>query len=138
MVNYEADIDLIKPYLPAGTDPDLFKGHWVFSMVGFRFTHIIKGWVVPFHQRFEEVNLHFYVRWKINGQWRGGTVFIAEFVPKPMITLVARSIYSEQYFTKKMNHTLELEIDSMEATYRWKTRKWYFLSIRVSEPALRC
>jgi hypothetical protein len=131
MVNYEADVELIKPYLPAGTEPDLFEGRCLLSMVGFIFLNTrLKGWAVPFHQRFEEVNLRFYVRRKVNGQWRRGTVFIAEFVPKPMITLVARSIYGEQYFTKKMNHRLEIGKDALEATYRWKTRKWNSLSIR--------
>jgi uncharacterized protein YqjF (DUF2071 family) len=131
MVNYEADVNILKPYLPEGTEPDLFEGRCLVSMVGFLFLHTrLKGWVVPFHQRFEEVNLPFYVRRKVNGKWRRGTVFIAEFVPKPMIALVARKIYGEQYFTRKMSHSLEIGKEELEATYRWKMKNWYSISIR--------
>ena len=131
MANYAVDPNVLQPYLPKGVELDFWNGTCYASLIGFMFLNTkLKGIKIPFHNNFEEVNLRFYVRRKVNGQWRRGTVFIAEFVPKPMITLVARSIYGEQYFTKKMNHTLELGNDALEATYRWKTRKWNSLSIR--------
>ena len=131
MVNYEADPGLIIPFLPAGTEADLYEGRCLMSVVGFLFLNTrLKGWQVPFHQHFEEVNLRFYVRRKVNGQWRRGTVFISEFVPKPMITLVAKAFYGEPYSTRKMKHSMVISPDTLEASYQWKGKNWNSVSVR--------
>jgi uncharacterized protein YqjF (DUF2071 family) len=131
MINYPLDAALLQPWLPYGTEPDLFEGCCLVSMVGFLFLNTrLKGIPVPFHQKFEEVNLRFYVRRKENGIWRRGTVFIKEIVPKPAISLVARLLYGEPYATCKMEHQWQASDNEIQVDYRWKTGKWNSISIR--------
>jgi len=130
MINYALDPEILKPLLPFRTELDLFEGNCLVSMVGFVFLNTrLKGVPVPFHQAFEEVNLRFYVRYKENGTWKRGAVFIGEFVPKPMISLVARTLYGEPYSTKKMKHSWELSADTLHIAYSWKTEAWNSMSI---------
>ncbi|WP_317891064.1 DUF2071 domain-containing protein [Edaphobacter bradus] len=63
MANYAVPEDLLLPYLPAGTELDLYNGSCYVSLVGFLFQNTrVRGIRVPFHVQFEEVNLRFYVR----------------------------------------------------------------------------
>ena len=131
MVNYPVDPELLRPYLPPGTELDFFQGRCLVTVVGFLFLNTrIKGIPVPFHQHFEEVNLRFYVRREVNGEWRRGTVFIAEFVPMPMVALLARMLYGEPYATRKMRNSLSEKPDQLQAVYLWKTSRWNSVSIR--------
>jgi hypothetical protein len=52
---------------------------------------------VLFHRNFKEVKLRFYVRYKNQGEWRRGVVFIRELVPKRTVALVANYVYGENY-----------------------------------------
>lgn len=131
MINYELDPAILRPLLPHRTELDLFEGRCLVSMVGFMFLHTrLKGIPVPFHQRFEEVNLRFYVRYREKDIWKRGAVFIREFVPKPMITLVARTLYGEPYSTRKMKHSRETDSDFIRVEYAWKSGRWNSMSIR--------
>ncbi|HEX7980960.1 MAG TPA: DUF2071 domain-containing protein, partial [Gemmatimonadaceae bacterium] len=97
MLNYEVPPEVLAPYVPRGTSLDLWQGHALVSVVGFRFieTRVI-GVPIPFHRHFDEVNLRFYVRRELpGGEARRGVVFIRELVPKPMIAWVARALYNE-------------------------------------------
>ena len=81
LANYEVDQKLLEPYLPHGTELDVWNGRCYVSLVGFMFQNVrLLGIPVPFHTEFEEVNLRFYVRHKKDGEWRRGAVFISEFV----------------------------------------------------------
>lgn len=60
------------------------------------------GFSVPFHRNFEEVNLRFYVKKKEGDLWKRGVVFIKEIVPKPALSLIANSVYKENYTTRPM------------------------------------
>src|SRR6516162_1575988 len=63
MLNFPADAELLEPYVPAGTELDLWEGRPYVSVVGFQFLHTrVCGLPVPFHRNFEEVNLRTYVR----------------------------------------------------------------------------
>jgi hypothetical protein len=42
----------------------------------------LAGVPVPFHRRFEEVNLRFHVRRETGGETRRGVVFVKEIVPR--------------------------------------------------------
>ena len=58
MVQYAVAPKLLMPYLPGGVELDLFKGQCFVSMVGFLFDRVrLKNMPIPFHTRFEEVNL---------------------------------------------------------------------------------
>ena len=58
MLNYEVDPEILTPYIPLGTELDLWNGKALISLVGFMFmnTHVY-GFSFPFHRNFEEVNL---------------------------------------------------------------------------------
>ena len=63
LLNYAVDASLLAPFVPAGTEIDAFKGKTYLSLIGFEFNRTrVLGFAVPFHQRFEEVNLRFYVK----------------------------------------------------------------------------
>ena len=108
MANYAVDPASLIPFLPLHTELDLREGTCYVSLVGFMFLNTkLKGISIPFHSDFEEVNLRFYVRFKDEGEWKRGTVFVKEIVPKPAIAFVANTIYGEKYETRAMRHSVE-------------------------------
>ncbi len=138
MANYTIDPAILKPYLPFKTELDLFNNKAYVSLVGFMFMNTkILGFQIPFHVNFEEVNLRFYVRHNDNGQWKRGTVFIKEIVPKPAISLIANTLYHEKYVTKRMKHLLTETANEMHLSYQWKHRdKWNRIEATVEKHAL--
>jgi hypothetical protein len=116
MLNYAVDPDLLRPFVPAGTELDSHNGLAYASLIGFEFnrTHLF-GHAVPFHQSFEEVNLRFYVR----RESRRGVVFIRELVPKIAVTAIARFAYGENYSCVPMSHRLESNAGTFAAEYSW-------------------
>lgn len=137
MANYAVAPELLQPYLPYGTELDLWNGTCYVSLVGFLFRKVrLKGLPVPFHTSFPEVNLRFYVRHKGTDGWRRGVVFIREFVPLPAITLVANTIYGEPYQTLPMQHQLIEKEDCLEISYSWRKRGWHSLSVVADKSAI--
>ncbi|MBK0404764.1 DUF2071 domain-containing protein [Adhaeribacter sp. BT258] len=123
--NYVIDPEILSKYVPAKTELDFWNGDCFVSLVGFKFCNTrLKGFRVPFHTDFEEVNLRFYVRHKKNGAWKRGVVFIKEIVPKPAITFVANTIYKENYVTVPMDHLWEHSDNDLKVGYRWKSGNW--------------
>lgn len=137
MANYVVDPVLLKPYLPNKTGPDFFEGNCFVSLVGFMFMNTrLLGFKIPFHVNFEEVNLRFYVRYNDAGNWKRGTVFIKEIVPKPAISLIANTVYHEKYETKKMKHETIETADSIRLSYQWKHKgKWNRMEAVAEKPA---
>lgn len=138
LVNYSVDRNLLEPYLPAKTEMDTWNGLCYLSLVGFMFINTrLKGFTIPFHTDFEEVNLRFYVRHREAGEWKRGVVFIKEFVPKPALTLIANIVYGEHYETLSMSHTWHTSIDDLTVEYKWKKGRWNSLKIiSDSKPGL--
>src|SRR5688572_6732605 len=94
MANFSVDKEILKKYLPHKTEIDIWQNTCYVSLVGFMFLNTkLKGFRIPFHSNFEEVNLRFYVRYKENKEWKRGVVFIKEIVPKPALTFVANRVY---------------------------------------------
>lgn len=122
MLNYEVDPDILKPYIPPGTILDLWKGKALVSMVGFMFLDTqVLGIKWPLHINFEEVNLRFYVKHFNGNEWKRGAVFISEIVPKPMIVVIANTLYKEHYSAMPMRHSInELPGDQTQYLYEWK------------------
>lgn len=119
--NYEIDPALLKKYLPYKTEIDFWNDSCYISLVGFMFLNTkLLGVSVPFHRNFVEVNLRFYVRYKEANEWKRGVVFIKEIVPRPAITLVANTIYGENYQTMKMSHCWEENRDERIVAYTWQ------------------
>src|SRR5690606_7641315 len=117
IINYEIHPDILKPYIPNGTELDYWNGKCYISLVGFMFENVmLLGMKIPFHTRFEEVNLRFYVKRFENNEWKRGVVFIKEIVPKPALTLVANIFYKEHYETLPMLHNYEIGENKREFT----------------------
>ena len=133
MAQYTVEIGTLAPYLPAGVGLDLYRNTCVVSLVGFLFDRVrVKGVAIPFHTRFEEVNLRFYVRRvEPDGTSKRGVVFLREFVPRHAITLIARTLYEEPYSTLPMRHSLATQ--TMDVSYEWKYGgRWQSLAVRAS------
>lgn len=118
--NYTIDKAILMPYLPYGTELDLWNGKCYISLVGMMFMNTkILGVKIPYHVDFEEVNLRFYVKRFEHGQWKRGVVFIKEIVPKKAITFVANNLYNENYQTMKMSHSWKENQRQKIVEYHW-------------------
>lgn len=128
MLNYAVDPESVEPLVPAGTQLDLFQGRCFVSLVGFLFLDTrVRGWAIPFHRNFEEVNLRFYVR----REDRRGVVFVKELVPRRAIAWVARAVYGENYEAVPMRH------GTSPPRYAWKYRKrWMSMELAPDGPFL--
>lgn len=125
MLNYAVDPALLTPHVPRGTELDLWRGEALVSLVGFQFLKTrLRGWRVPWHQSFIEVNLRFYVRREADDGWRRGVVFLKEIVPKRAVTWIANTVYHEHYITRPMSHRVQLPASATDRTghlqYRWR------------------
>ncbi len=130
MLNFRTDPGLLQPYVPAGTELDFRDGETYISIVGFLFQKTrLLGFPVPFHRKFEEVNLRFYVRRLAGKKWRRGVCFLREIAPKPAVSFVARRLYGERYITLPMKHRIEPELFE----YGWKNRgRWNQLQVQTT------
>ncbi len=119
MANYEVERALLSSRVPFGTDLDLHDGKCFVSLVGFMFLDTrVMDFLIPFHVKFEEVNLRFYVRREAANEVRRGVVFIKEIVPRGAIAAVARTLYGEPYERWKMSHFCNDE----HVRYSWEKR----------------
>ena len=138
MINYEVDPDLLLPYLPKGTELDLFQGKAYVSLVGFMFLNA-KVWGVhfPFHRNFEEVNLRFYIKRQTPEGSHRGVAFIKEIVPRWAIAFIARRFYNEKYVALPMRHHIEQTETEVNVEYEWKFNSdWQKIQMKCSgEPA---
>ena len=148
MAQYEVAPAVLERHLPPGLELDLYQGRCFVSLVGFLFDRVrILGVPVPFHTRFEEVNLRYYVRRRrLDGSSRRGVVFLSEIVPKPAITLVARTLYGEAYSTARTMHKWSTEGREaravrhgerpLEIRYEWRHRRvWQSMAVRAESRA---
>lgn len=135
MLNYEVEPSLLDDLVPVGTELDDFGGRTFLSVVGFQFLETrLRGFSVPFHRNFVEVNLRFYVRRGTGNGIRRGVVFIKEIVPRAAIALVARRVYQENYVALPMAHEDEVgQKSEPRIAYRWShAGRCHHLAVRVS------
>ena len=135
IANYKIDLEILKKYVPFGTELDLWNGKCYISLIGFMFENVkVLGMKIPFHVNFEEVNLRFYVKRFENNQWKRGTVFIKEIVPKHAVTIVANALYNEHYQTLKMKHQRTDDETSKHFQYEWKTgSRWNSIAMKTAK-----
>jgi uncharacterized protein YqjF (DUF2071 family) len=135
MLNYEVDASLLLPFVPAGTELDLWNGKVFVSLVGFRFLKTRLLGVLPFpgHSNFDEVNLRFYVRRQAGNEVRRGVVFIREMVPRWTIAFVARTFYNENYVALPMTHEIRsVDEGRLSVVYRWRSEnRWSGISLET-------
>jgi len=135
MAQYEVDPTTLAPYLPHGVELDLFQSRCYVSLVGFLFDRVrVKRLAIPFHTRFEEINLRFYVkRREPDGTFKRGVVFIREFVPRFAIAFVAKHIYEEPYAAIPTRHSIEATPAALNVSYTWKlNNRWHSLGVEAS------
>jgi uncharacterized protein len=121
MANYLVDAAVLKPFVPAKTELDTWNDNLYVSLVGFMFDETrVMRMRVPYHVRFPEVNLRFYVRYKDGNGYKRGVVFIKEIVPKPAITFVANRLFNERYVTLPMKTVNKKDLNKQHIGYHWK------------------
>ncbi|RMI02839.1 MAG: DUF2071 domain-containing protein [Calditrichaeota bacterium] len=141
MLNYEIEPERLQPFLPRDLEIDRKEGKTLLSLVGLMFYDTrLYGFPVPFHRKFPEVNLRFYVRRRVKGKFRRGVVFIKEIVPKAMVSAVARRLYHENYTTLPLTHLPRNKRRRFSpgdpVAYRWLHRgRWNELYIRIGGEA---
>src|SRR6201996_9299317 len=131
MAQYVVEPATLTPWLPAGIELDLFQNRCYVSLVGFLFDNTrLKGIPIPFHTRFEEINLRFYVhRTEADGSMKRGVVFVREFVPRWAIATVARLFYEEPYQAIPTRHAIVASSTGLSVEYRWKLGgRWHGVS----------
>lgn len=131
MANYVVDPALLSPYLPFNTELDFSinpgddRKRFYVSLVGFMFLNTkVKGFKIPFHVDFPEINLRFYVRYREGNDWKRGVVFIKEIVSKPALSFVANLIYKEHYATMPTEYSWIATPGALNVEYRWKKVQW--------------
>jgi uncharacterized protein len=134
MANYLIDREILMPYLPAGTELDLYKEKAVVSLVGFMFLNTrIFACPIPGFRNFEEINLRFYVTRREGGQIRRGVVFINETVPYAPVAWVANRLFREHYTVVPTCHQWEMMGTQNHITYRWKySGKWNAIGVKAN------
>jgi hypothetical protein len=140
MLNYEIDPELLRPFVPRGTELDSFEGETYVSLVGLRFarTKLFGSISVPFHTDFDEVNLRIYVRRREGSEIRRGVMFIREIVSLPAVTLLARLAYAENYRTLPLRHSINLTDSGGSVEYSWKSKRQQFrIYAQTGGPASR-
>jgi uncharacterized protein YqjF (DUF2071 family) len=142
LLNFAVPSDLISSLAPPGTEPDLFDEQAYISVVGFRFRDTrIRGWALPGHRDFLEINLRYYVRRYVgDDEIRRGVVFASEIVPRRLVAIVANRVYHEKYVCRPMRSELciagpDLAIGD-RISYHWQSRvkqerRWNGLTARV-------
>ena len=137
IANYEIDPTVLAPYIPYGTELDLWQGRCYASLIGFMFVDTrLLGIKIPFHVNFEEVNLRFYVRRQEEDEWRRGVVFIKEIVPRAALSFVANTLYNEHYETLPMRHSWATDDQFLTVAYGWKRNgEWQSLEVRADKTA---
>ena len=134
MANYSIDPTILLPYLPAGVELDLYDGKAYVSLVGFMFKRSrIFNIPIPFMGTFEEVNLRFYVKRKVDGTYRRGVVFINETVPYKPVAWLANKLYKEHYIAIPTKHQITSGPQIKSVRYDWKVgHSWNHIEVNAS------
>src|SRR5215469_5086960 len=129
LASYVVPESLLLPYVPIGTEPDLYEGRCYVSLVGFLFRETrLFGVRVPFHVEFEEVNLRFYVR---RGE-RRGVVFVREIVPRTALRVVANAFYGEKYVKARIRHEWKIGPERVSVSYGWRMGgRWHGIRVKA-------
>jgi predicted DCC family thiol-disulfide oxidoreductase YuxK len=125
LVNFEVPASILQEFLPYGVEVDSWNDQTLVSLVGFSFAGTsVKGMTLPWAADFEEVNLRFYVKRRVqeNGRWieRRAVVFIREIVPFKIIAATANLFYGERYHSLTMNHEMLDRKDHKQLLYSWE------------------
>ncbi len=113
-LTYSVHPDLLISELPDGLELDSLNGKAHISFVAFEFVDTrVKGFKVPFHSNFPEVNLRYYV----NCKGKRGVVFLREYVPRYCIALVADKLYNEPYQAIAMSCETQMTAEALRVRH---------------------
>lgn len=138
MLNYEIDPKVLEPLVPRGTELDYYDGRSFVSIVGFMYSNTrIKGFSIPGHRSFAELNLRFYIRRWCEEGCRRGVAFIKEIVPRHAVTWIARRVYDENFVTRPMRYAIKTDslkpARTARVEYAWQEAgKWQRLTLNTS------
>jgi len=138
MINFEVDPLILAPFVPHGTELDLWEDKSFISIVGFLFLKTqVLGFSLPYHRNFEEINMRIYVRRHALEGWRRGVAFIKEIVPRRAVAAVARVVYNENYSARRMRHVIDLNSGNLapesSVEYGWReAERWNFVRARIT------
>jgi len=135
ILTYEVPPALLTPHLPSGLELDGRGGSAFASLVAFDFEDTrVRGVAWPGFRRFPEINLRFYVR---QGN-RRGVVFVREFVPRPLVSWLARALYNEPYLVAPIESGVAEDGAAMVTTrrLRWRGRS-HAIDVTGNKPAVR-
>lgn len=138
MAQYVVEPATLAPWLPEGLELDLYEGRRYVSLVGFLFDNTrLKGFRIPFHTRFEEINLRFYVKQtEADGTQKRGVVFVREFVPRAAISIIANTLYEEPYKTLPTRSSIVRTTETLSVRYDWRHGKvWQSIAVEASPVA---
>lgn len=134
MANYAVAPELLQPYLPAGTELDIYNGKAWVSLVGFMFKQTkLFGMPIPLMGTFEEINLRFYVIRKEKDEIKRGVVFINETVPYKAVAWMANKLYKEHYTAIPTKNNIIIKADKKQLLYQWKiNNRWNSLAVTAT------
>ena len=125
ILTYEVPAALLEPHLPAGLTLDTRGGAAFASLVAFDFLDtFVWGIAWPGFRSFPELNLRFYVK---QGD-RRGVVFVREFVPQPMVSWLARTLYNEPYLVAPLESSVD---EGPSAVVSHRRLRWHGRNHRV-------
>jgi uncharacterized protein len=129
LITYDVDPGVLEPHMPHGLELDIANGRAFVSLVAFNFIDTrVKGFKIPFHVNFPEINLRFYVKNKM----KRGVIFISEFVPRLAISFIANKFYNEKYRIAKMKSSSILTNSKILLEHKiLLNKKEYFIAIEA-------
>jgi uncharacterized protein YqjF (DUF2071 family) len=141
MLSYAVDPALLLRWIPKPLELNFWKGKAFITLVGLMNRNVrVIGIPVPFHRSFEQVNLRFYVRRKIDEGFRHGVMFIKQVVSREVIAAAARQIYREHVISLPMKHDFQLnprrQQDRFSVQYSWKFKQeWLEIAVQTKGEA---
>lgn len=124
LFNFEVPPQSLEPYLPQGVELDLFEGRAYLSLVGFHFRLVrVAGFLpTPLLPAFDELNVRFYAKGRIEGRWVRAVVFIRELAPVWWAVFLGNLLYREHYAWAHLSHLVEKypHRKVWRLAYRWR------------------
>ena len=115
MINFEVSPKFLLPFVPPGTELDLWENKAFVSIIAFLFDETkVLGIPAIGNKRFEELNIRFYIKRVEGDNEKRGVAFVKEIVPKPLVSGIANLFFSEHYQSMKMSHKVSFDETSQK------------------------
>jgi uncharacterized protein len=127
VVTFPVDPRVLRGLVPSATELDTFDGEALISLVGLRFTeNRLLGVPILFGRRYDQVDLRFYVKRQVDGEWRHGVTFVRELVPVSSLVSLGHLLYGEAH--ERLPVVARVREPEPHrpghAVYRWQTEQF--------------